>query len=304
MDINRASLDAILTNFRVIFNGGLQIAQKPIERIATVVDSTFQDETYPIGAFTATFHEWLGDRVLQDVALYLKRVPNRDFEGTIQIPRNSILDDRLGVYDIAIRELGVQASAHPWKLAVNELMVNGFDSGHAGFDGVPFFSAAHTWKGGYETAQSNTSTAALAKQAVIDGIASMLGRKLPSSEPADAYPDVFICGPDNWVEARTLFLNERDQYGASNPLYKLFKEENILVEPRVPAKYWAMLDTTKVVKPILFQRRQPPQLIAQVDPSTSEEVFMRKRFLYGVDWRGEIAALAWWLAYGSTGAVN
>lgn len=61
---------------------------------------------------------------------------------------------------------------------------------------------------------------------------------------------------------------------------------------------WFLLDTDKPVKPIIFQRREDPKLVAQDDPN-SDNVFMRKLYRYGVDSREAVGFAFWQLAYGS-----
>lgn len=61
---------------------------------------------------------------------------------------------------------------------------------------------------------------------------------------------------------------------------------------------WFLLCTSQVIKPLLFQSRKPPQLVAQDQP-TDEQVFMRNSYRYGVDYRGNVGYGLWQLAYGS-----
>ncbi len=66
---------------------------------------------------------------------------------------------------------------------------------------------------------------------------------------------------------------------------------------------WFLLDTTKAVKPFIFQRRSEPQLVRQ-DAPEDEQVFMRKKYRYGVDYRGAVGYGLWQLAYGSRQDLN
>lgn len=60
---------------------------------------------------------------------------------------------------------------------------------------------------------------------------------------------------------------------------------------------WYLLCTTFSIKPFIFQERRPPELVEQSDPRSSDAVFMRKQFLYGVDYRGNAGYGLWQLAY-------
>ena len=61
---------------------------------------------------------------------------------------------------------------------------------------------------------------------------------------------------------------------------------------------WFLLDTSRAVKPIVFQDRKAFDFVA-MDAPTDEEVFSRKLFRYGVDGRCNAGFGLWQLAYGS-----
>ena len=61
---------------------------------------------------------------------------------------------------------------------------------------------------------------------------------------------------------------------------------------------WFLLDTSRVVKPFIFQKRKDYNFVA-MDNETDEAVFMRKQFRYGVDARVNAGYGLWQLAYAS-----
>lgn len=61
---------------------------------------------------------------------------------------------------------------------------------------------------------------------------------------------------------------------------------------------WALLDTRRALKPLIFQERKKPQFVAKDDPA-DDRVFMRDDFVYGVDSRGNVGFGFWQMAYGS-----
>jgi phage major head subunit gpT-like protein len=72
-------------------------------------------------------------------------------------------------------------------------------------------------------------------------------------------------------------------YGAPRPESEFVKQ----IIPSVwltDATDWYAVCTTSVLKPIIFQSRKEPEMVA-VDKPDSHEVFMRRRILYGVDAR-------------------
>lgn len=61
---------------------------------------------------------------------------------------------------------------------------------------------------------------------------------------------------------------------------------------------WYLLDTTRVLKPLILQQRKAYNFIA-LDQETDENVAMRKEFIYGVDARLNVGFGLWQLAYAS-----
>lgn len=61
---------------------------------------------------------------------------------------------------------------------------------------------------------------------------------------------------------------------------------------------WFLLDTSRVVKPIIYQVRKPYNFVAK-NQEDDENVFHRKEFIYGVDARSNVGFGLWQLAFAS-----
>jgi phage major head subunit gpT-like protein len=61
---------------------------------------------------------------------------------------------------------------------------------------------------------------------------------------------------------------------------------------------WYLLDTTRPIKPIVFQDRKAFEFV-RMDAPTDEVVFNRKEYRYGVDGRCNVGFGLWQMAYGS-----
>ena len=48
---------------------------------------------------------------------------------------------------------------------------------------------------------------------------------------------------------------------------------------------WFVLDTSKVIKPLILQNRKKAEFVTKTDATGSDHVFMKKEYLYGVDCR-------------------
>lgn len=66
---------------------------------------------------------------------------------------------------------------------------------------------------------------------------------------------------------------------------------------------WMLLDTTRPLKPFVFQQRLSPKLQLMTDPK-DEGVFMRDAYRYGIKARGEAGFGFWQMAYGSLNTLN
>lgn len=66
---------------------------------------------------------------------------------------------------------------------------------------------------------------------------------------------------------------------------------------------WYLLDATRVIKPLILQKRKPAEFVS-LDRPTDENVFMRKKFVYGVDCRDNAGFGLWQLAYASKDTLN
>lgn len=66
---------------------------------------------------------------------------------------------------------------------------------------------------------------------------------------------------------------------------------------------WYLMDTSRPIKPFIFQLRKAVQLVTMFQ-ATDPEVFMRRQFLFGVDCRYAAAYGMWQLAYKSTQALT
>lgn len=66
---------------------------------------------------------------------------------------------------------------------------------------------------------------------------------------------------------------------------------------------WYLMDTSRSIKPIIFQKRRETQFIAKDKPD-DDDVFMTKKFIYGADRRDNAGFGLWQLAYASKDTLN
>ncbi len=66
---------------------------------------------------------------------------------------------------------------------------------------------------------------------------------------------------------------------------------------------WYLMDTTRPLKPLIYQERQKPNFVSMTEP-TDEAVFMRKDYRFGVDLRANAGFGFPQMAFASTAELN
>lgn len=228
MQITRANLAAAYTGFQTAFNAGLNGVESQWQRVAMRTDSTTSEEVYPWLGDLPGMREWLGARQVHALKEHGFTIRNKPYEATVEVDRDHIMDDRLGIFAPLMTELGRSAATHP-DLLVFGLLAGGFTT--LCYDGQYFFDTDH---------------------------------------PVEA--------PDGTVTTATNMAT-----GSGNP--------------------WFLLDTTRVIKPLIYQQRMAPQFVA-LDKVDDDSVFMRRKYTYGVDGRWAAGYGLWQLAFGSKATLD
>lgn len=140
MIINKGTLSTLFTGFNTLFQQGFEAAMSDWDKVSMVVPSSTKLETYGWMGKVTSFREWVGDRVLQNLSASSYQITNKDYENTVVVDRNDILDDTLGVYAPIMRQLGEDARVHRDKL-IFALMKSGFTTNC--YDGQYFFDTDH-----------------------------------------------------------------------------------------------------------------------------------------------------------------
>ncbi|MFQ2518521.1 Mu-like prophage major head subunit gpT family protein [Aeromonas caviae] len=78
---------------------------------------------------------------------------------------------------------------------------------------------------------------------------------------------------------------------------------NLVADGAYTGDAWYLLDTSRALKPVIFQDRKSPQLIAMTKVD-DEAVFTRKEFRYGVDCRDAAGFGFWQLAFANKRALT
>ena len=116
MIITPGTLAALFTAFKAEFQNAQAATPTDWARIATSVPSSSTSNTYGwLGQFPY-FREWIGERVLKNMAAHSYSITNKKYESSVGVPRESIEDDQIGVFKPLFAEMGRASTAHPDEL--------------------------------------------------------------------------------------------------------------------------------------------------------------------------------------------
>jgi phage major head subunit gpT-like protein len=118
-----------------------EIDAKPVWKLlATVITSNTKSNTYGwLGAFPQ-LREWVGERVIKDIAESAYQIVNRKYEATLGVDRTDIEDDNLGQYRVLASEMADEVERFfNRNLAI--LLKDGFAK--TCYDGQNFFDTEH-----------------------------------------------------------------------------------------------------------------------------------------------------------------
>lgn len=67
---------------------------------------------------------------------------------------------------------------------------------------------------------------------------------------------------------------------------------------------WFLLDTSRVIRPIIYQERSPYNKLVRVDDDANPHVFMKDQYVYGIRGRSNAGFGLWQLAFASKAALT
>jgi phage major head subunit gpT-like protein len=305
--IRAAQLAALSTAFDFRYNAGITRRRTDAfwPKIADRVGSSTGLNIYPFLGDISGMKEWVGPRVVQQLSTRTMQVINRDWETTLAVPRNAIADDQYGLYANKAELLGYQAEKLPDDLVVAALQ-GGKTSAANTWDGVPFFSANHAVNidNAASAVQSNLYTGTPLNPANFDAVRVAFSQyKTDAGRVTGWAPDTLFVPPQLEKTARDIVSSNiiavnvtGSPGGAAAVTNNLAGTAQVVVIPELGNEplVWYPAVTRMPVKPLIWQERQAPNMVALTDP-TSRNVFFDKEFIWGVDARGAAAYGMWFL---------
>jgi phage major head subunit gpT-like protein len=299
MIVNRATIAAVFVTLKTTFMNAFDGAPSQWEMTAMKVPSGSSQNDY---AWLSTFpkmRKWIGDKVIKALSAFKYTVVNNDWEATVEVDRNDIEDENLGIYAPQAQMAGFSARQLPDEI-VSDLKNNGFTN--ACYDGQYFYDDDHSVAG---ASVSNVGTAALSAATAAAAAASygaartaIMSVKDDEGRPLGLVPDVLEVPPALEITGKCLVEMERLTDDSPNPYKGTAK---LVVNPRLTSTTaWFLHCTSMPIKPFVYQERKAPVFVEQTDPQ-ADDVFNRKKFKFGAEARAAGGYAFWQMSYGSTG---
>lgn len=300
MLVNGANLGAVFTNLKTTFNKAFDTAVVQWERTAMRVPSSGSQVNYAWLENFPQMRKWLGDKAIKALAAHGYTVVNDDWESTVEVDRNSIEDDQVGIYVPQAQMAGW--AARNWPDAMLATLKNGAFTGLC-YDGQYFYDTDHPVAGSTKsnkgTAVLSVTTQALALAGYGAARTAIMTMTDDDGAPLGLVPDLLEVPPALESVARILCEKDKLVDNSPNPYQGTAQ---VLVNPRLTSSTaWFLHVTGMPIKPFVHQERTAPKFVSQTDLS-SDNVFLRKKFRFGVEARGAAGYGLWQMSYGSTGA--
>jgi phage major head subunit gpT-like protein len=138
MIVNAEALARLYTALNAAFNGAFAKADTWFEKVAMTVPAATRIVDYKFLLDIPMMREWIDERKARDLKAEAFQVTTKDWEATIQIDRNDIADDQLGIFVPMVQMMADAAKRHPDKLVADLIKAN-----PACYDGQDFFATTH-----------------------------------------------------------------------------------------------------------------------------------------------------------------
>jgi phage major head subunit gpT-like protein len=140
MLVNAGNLDSLRVTFSTAFDQGLGVAPTQYTRVATVVPSTTKEQKYGWLGKMPGVREWIGPRVVQNLAQHDYSIKEKALELTIGVDRDDIETDNLGIYGTLFQQMG-ESTGSEWERMVWQCVSDGFSK--TCYDGQFYFDTDH-----------------------------------------------------------------------------------------------------------------------------------------------------------------
>ncbi len=331
MFISAGSIDALRITFSTAFFAAYDGTQPWWQKLATRVPSTGKKNVYGWVAQQMKLSKWDNARKVLNKLEHAFELVNDPFEGTINVDKFEIedaknLDDMWNYTHLTLPDLGIAVKKHPDQLirtAMGNLATSVTPA--TAFDALALFHSAHpvyneagdTYRNDFTTtggsAKPLTSGGVTQYQNFFDVWAAMSAYKGENDIPLGVKGQTLIVPPQlakaAWEISHSNFIASAFKNAAGSDNVAAAGYENVLkglAEPLVIEELaddpdtWYLADTSRALKPFIYQVRTEPNFVSRVNPE-DPIVFDGHTYQFGTDYRGAVGVtLPFLIARGGT----
>lgn len=295
---NTTVLRQLTRSLHAIFREELEGPDKSLVdalRFFMETNSTGDMEDYNWLGSIPAMQEWLDTRPHSRLRQFGQTIRNAEYANGIECHLNEIEDDKLGQIAMKVRSLADGYKTHVWDMFISMLQGG---SAALCYDGLPFFSAAHTE--GDSGVQGNLGGAvALSDTAFEAEYAKMVEYKDDKGKLMRITPTHLWTTPALMATAKEIVVVDKVASGATNPNAGMV---GLIILPGLTTTTnWGLVDLSKSMKPFIKQNRRPVAFAA-MDKIDDEMIYNKRMVRYGADYRGGYGYGFWQLMTFNTGA--
>ncbi len=252
--------------------------------ITTTIPSKSDREQYGLFGGLPVVREWLGEKKYDSFKDYDFTIINKDWEASLEVDRNEVEDDQVGMVMPKVQMLAQRTFNHKNQLLSN-LLIDG-DSDLA-YDGTAFFANTHT-DGTVDNLLAGTGTTDAQLQTDLTVARSaMMKFQDDRGEPLHAILDGIVCPPELEMAFRRIAESttavDASASGVVNSIGRTIKF--VIADARLTdVDDWYGVSTSLPLNPLVFQDRKSSTLISQTAP-TEEAMFNRRKMRFSVEAR-------------------
>ena len=285
MDINAANMRFLFQAVSLRFKDAFETAREPSYEQFTMTERLATHELQmPFLEQLTGMREWVGPRVVNNMATNKMTIVPRKFELTYGIPADAVKDDQYGMYASLFAHMATQAARLPNDL-VETLLNNAATAKWC--DGGNFFGTTRKYG---KNAVANLTTEALSETSLKAAWTAMRGYKGHGGVSLRVNPTLLVHGPAlHWTVNELLESPVKgDANGATvpNPVYHLVGHLEV---QNLEGNKWFLCASNGVYKPVCYFEREAPGTLVRKDRPEDDNVFNEDSFLYGVTGRAEAA---------------
>lgn len=292
--VNASTLVALQSSFRALFLQSAAGVQPMWQQVAMEAPSEHAEENYQWLGRVPAMKEWLDMKTLDKLRGFHFLIENKDWESTIEVDRNDIEDDRLGMYRPRIAELADEAMRHPDEL-VSKARADGAST--ACYDKQFFYDTDHAE--GDSGSQSNklTGTGTTVSTITADFRAARAAMRKFKDDRGKPYVrrsgrlDLLVTCPPDLEGVFEELANAAFIANTENVLKGAFQfaVDSYLTD----TNDWYLDYVGAPIKPFILQMRKRPDFVSLTNADASEMVFMRRKLAFSVEARYNVGYGLW-----------